>query len=155
MCTLYWSRLRYLTDQFWIDVFINKQINKCFEHWNSSSYLSLMVHLLAFGSFQAHHPRLPLKAHHSATLGPLIIYAAQSLPTDEAAAYHVWLLGSQVSFPTLSMQNFWGPLLPAEVKKKKKNSVISSNVSLILFHHNCLRNGNTLMKLYCKYGYKS
>lgn len=31
----------------------------------------------------------------------------------EAASYHVWLLGSQVSFPTLSMQNFWGPLLPA------------------------------------------
>lgn len=30
-----------------------------------------------------------------------------------AVTHHVWLLGSQVSFPTLSMQNFWGPLLPA------------------------------------------
>lgn len=26
--------------------------------------------------------------------------------------HHVWLRGSQVSLPTLSMQNFWGPLLP-------------------------------------------
>lgn len=39
--------------------------------------------------------------------------------TDVEAAYHVWLLGSQVSFPTLSMQNFWGPLLPERIKMMK------------------------------------
>lgn len=27
--------------------------------------------------------------------------------------HQVWLLGSHVSLPTFSMQNFWGPLLPA------------------------------------------
>lgn len=48
---------------------------------------------------------------------------------DEAAAYHVWLLGSQVSFPTLSMQNFCGPLLPEGVKQTNKK-VVSSNVSM-------------------------
>lgn len=36
--------------------------------------------------------------------------------------HHVWLLGSQVSFPTLSMQNFWGPLLPEWVKTRDEFS---------------------------------
>ncbi len=30
-------------------------------------------------------------------------------------SYHVWLLGSQFSFPTFSIQNFCGPLLPTEI----------------------------------------
>lgn len=36
----------------------------------------------------------------------------QLQPASSRQTHHVWLLGSQVSLPTLSMQNFWGPLLP-------------------------------------------
>ena len=31
---------------------------------------------------------------------------------SKSESNHVWLLGSHVSLPTFSMQNFWGPLLP-------------------------------------------
>lgn len=34
--------------------------------------------------------------------------------------HHVWLRGSQVSLPTLSMQNFWGPLLPDGEEQRRK-----------------------------------
>lgn len=33
--------------------------------------------------------------------------------------YHVWLRGSHVSLPTLSIQNFWGPLLPVNYEYSK------------------------------------
>lgn len=36
---------------------------------------------------------------------------------------HVWLRGSQVSLPTFSMQNFWGPLLPMSSAKPPRGSL--------------------------------
>lgn len=46
---------------------------------------------------------------------------------QRSSTHHVWLRGSHVSFPTFSMQNFCGPLLPAMQRKnwlKKKNKSI-------------------------------
>lgn len=54
---------------------------------------------------------------------------------EEAAAHHVWLLGSQVSFPTLSMQNFWGPLLPEWVKHADRQVIMlckNTNICVII-----------------------
>lgn len=66
--------------------------------------------------FHPTHYYLTLK-HHS-----LIWFTSRMLPWIWTT-HQVWLRGSQVSFPTFSMQNFWGPLLPTETERKMVNKI--------------------------------
>lgn len=45
---------------------------------------------------------------------PLLTKVNFHINSNFIKTHQVWLRGSQVSFPTFSMQNFCGPLLPAE-----------------------------------------